>query len=135
GKFTNGTPVETVAFVHHEVRGFTVLPVLACREIVLSDQGALGDIRLGGKLALTREAEASLKSIANQRFGERDAILKMPDTLFTSAKAQEAHLTHDTCATLPELLRRKQLSPHLAREVLMGGRDVVAFCIEFTGTV
>jgi membrane-bound ClpP family serine protease len=35
--------VLTIAYVHGEVTGHTVLPVLACKEIVLSKQGKLGD--------------------------------------------------------------------------------------------
>src|SRR5262249_26170098 len=34
----------TVAFVHNDVTGHTVLPVLACREIVLSAEAKLGDV-------------------------------------------------------------------------------------------
>ena len=36
--------VNTVAFVHHKVSGHTVMPVLACKEIVMSKDGAIGEI-------------------------------------------------------------------------------------------
>jgi membrane-bound ClpP family serine protease len=38
----------TVAFVHDKVTGHTVLPVLACAELVMSDNAAIGDV-VGGK--------------------------------------------------------------------------------------
>ncbi len=36
--------VKTIAFVHAETTGHTVLPVLACQEIVMSSQARLGDV-------------------------------------------------------------------------------------------
>ncbi|MCS7272292.1 MAG: hypothetical protein NZ703_14510, partial [Gemmataceae bacterium] len=36
--------VTTVAYVHNKVSGHTVMPVLACQDIVMSRQGALGEI-------------------------------------------------------------------------------------------
>ncbi|HMC66960.1 MAG TPA: hypothetical protein VKI65_18630, partial [Gemmataceae bacterium] len=36
--------VTTIAFVHNEVARHTVLPVLACAEIVMSSEGKLGDV-------------------------------------------------------------------------------------------
>jgi membrane-bound ClpP family serine protease len=41
--------VHTVAFVHAETTQHTVLPVLACREIILSPEARLGDVRRGEK--------------------------------------------------------------------------------------
>lgn len=40
----NKAGVQTVAFVHANTTGHTVLPVLACREIVVSKEAALGQI-------------------------------------------------------------------------------------------
>jgi membrane-bound ClpP family serine protease len=39
--------VTTIAFVHNEVSGHTVLPVLACKEIIFSEKGKLGDALRG----------------------------------------------------------------------------------------
>jgi membrane-bound serine protease (ClpP class) len=39
----------TVAFVHSDVTQHTVLPVLACREIIMSPEAHLGDVRRGEK--------------------------------------------------------------------------------------
>src|SRR5262249_52015081 len=36
--------VTTIAFVHNDVTGHTVLPVLACKEIVMSKNAKLGDV-------------------------------------------------------------------------------------------
>jgi membrane-bound ClpP family serine protease len=41
--------VHTVAFVHADTTQHTVLPVLACREIILSPSAHLGDVRRGMK--------------------------------------------------------------------------------------
>jgi membrane-bound serine protease (ClpP class) len=41
--------VHTVAFVHADTTQHTVLPVLACREIILSPEARLGDVRRGEK--------------------------------------------------------------------------------------
>lgn len=42
--------VHTIAFVHGETTRHTVLPVLACRDIVFSSAGRLGDVRRGEDL-------------------------------------------------------------------------------------
>jgi membrane-bound serine protease (ClpP class) len=39
-----GDRVTTVAFVHNKVSGHTVMPALACRELVMSKGGAIGEI-------------------------------------------------------------------------------------------
>src|SRR5262249_31383384 len=39
--------VKTVAFVHHSVTGHTVLPVLACSDIIMSRDAELGDALKG----------------------------------------------------------------------------------------
>jgi membrane-bound ClpP family serine protease len=41
--------VHTVAFVHADTTQHTVLPVLACREIILAPEAHLGDVRRGEK--------------------------------------------------------------------------------------
>jgi membrane-bound ClpP family serine protease len=74
----NGRPVLTVAYVHNEVKGFAVLPVLACNEIVMSEKAKLGDLRAGGKAALPPEVETSLATLAKQ-WPAPDAVLKMAD--------------------------------------------------------
>src|SRR5947209_6075725 len=37
--------VKTIAYVRKDVTGYTVLPVLACQEIVMAPEAKLGDIR------------------------------------------------------------------------------------------
>jgi membrane-bound serine protease (ClpP class) len=41
--------VHTVAYVHADTTQHTVLPVLACREIIMSSEARLGDVRRGEK--------------------------------------------------------------------------------------
>src|SRR5262249_29270949 len=44
--------VQTTAFVHGEVGGHTVLPVLACQQLVMSSKAKLGPVLLSGRPAL-----------------------------------------------------------------------------------
>src|SRR5437588_11234506 len=71
--------VTTIAFVHRDVSAHTVLPVLACREIVLSSEARLG--------AVTRELSESLPQSKVEAYREVAArqgrcpaiVLKMLD--------------------------------------------------------
>src|ERR1700722_7861056 len=55
GRVIKNRTVKTVAFIHDEVTDHTVLPVLACREIVMSSKGKLGNI-LRSNDNLTKES-------------------------------------------------------------------------------
>ena len=55
-KFIRNLPgAQTIAFVHAKVSGHTVLPVLACKELVMSKDGSLGEIAAEGVDPLTAD--------------------------------------------------------------------------------
>ncbi|OWK38059.1 NfeD family protein [Fimbriiglobus ruber] len=49
---------KTVGYVHHKVSGHTVLPVLACQQIVVGPQGAVGEVAPGDQPLNETEANA-----------------------------------------------------------------------------
>src|SRR5262249_16255275 len=67
----------TVAFVHHEVTQHTVLPVLACREIVMSDNAEIGDVLKDQQRPLSPRVRNAYEDIAGPE--KRDLVLKMLD--------------------------------------------------------
>ncbi len=59
--------VNTIAFVHSQVTGHTVLPVLACKELVMRDKsGVLGPIVAEGMLALDPLRESAYRTRFNR---------------------------------------------------------------------
>lgn len=60
----------TVAYVHNKVSGHTVMPVLACQDIVMSRQGALGEIGAEGIEPPRNEYEGYFLR-GDPRFGEQ----------------------------------------------------------------
>src|SRR5438132_4404314 len=71
--------VTTVAFVHGEVSGQTVLSVLACREIVMSADAKLGAVTRDLPGPLSRSKIESYEEVARARSRCRAVILKMLD--------------------------------------------------------
>jgi membrane-bound ClpP family serine protease len=59
--------VRTVAFVHGEVKRHSVLPVLACSEIVFSEQGKLGPVAGAGQEA-SRVERTAYEEVVRNRF-------------------------------------------------------------------
>ena len=58
--------VRTVAYIHGDVRRHSVLPVLACSEIVFSERGRLGDVARAGK-PLSRVEQTAYEEITRNR--------------------------------------------------------------------
>lgn len=70
--------VPTIAFVHGKVSGHSVLPVLACQELVMSKSASIGDIASAG--ALTPLQKNAYDLILKDRWpGRMPAIRKMAD--------------------------------------------------------
>jgi membrane-bound serine protease (ClpP class) len=67
--------VLTIAYVHGEVRRHSVLPVLACREIVFSPQAKLGQVVAAGKTLPRSEITAYEEIVRNRR--PVDVVRKM----------------------------------------------------------
>jgi membrane-bound ClpP family serine protease len=71
--------VTTVAFVHNDVTGHTVLPVLACKEVVMAKKSRIGNVP--GKQAIRLEADKLLfyQHLAERRRYFPAIVLKMAD--------------------------------------------------------
>ncbi len=72
--------VYTVAYVHNPVTRHTVLPVLACTDLVMSENGALGDVQSGKGERLAPSARGAYERFAKLRYPlSPDLVLKMLD--------------------------------------------------------
>ncbi len=71
--------VNTVAFVHRDVTGHLVLPVLACREIVMAREAKLGDVPRGQKRPLPRDQVVFYEEVIQGRARNPALVLKMLD--------------------------------------------------------
>ncbi|MCE9565678.1 MAG: hypothetical protein K8U57_26950 [Planctomycetes bacterium] len=75
----------TVAYVHANTSGHTVLPVLACRELVMSSSAAVGQITDDGNPPLVPALNASKETIYREtlqavgRIGQAAVVKKMYD--------------------------------------------------------
>jgi membrane-bound serine protease (ClpP class) len=82
--------VRTVAFVHTETTQHTVLPVLACQELVMSSKATLGDVcgEEDAKRTLSPSEREEYRKTARRR--PPAAILKMLDPDMELVKAQNS---------------------------------------------
>jgi membrane-bound ClpP family serine protease len=71
--------ITTIAFVHNDVTGHTVLPVLACKEIVMSPRAKLGDAMRGQSDPLEEDKLVFYKRVAKGRGRYPAIVLKMVD--------------------------------------------------------
>jgi membrane-bound serine protease (ClpP class) len=73
--------VTTVAFVHGQASRHTVLPVLACKELVLSQQAVLGPVIGKDDASVAHETPewAAYKYITRNRIRSPDVVLKLLD--------------------------------------------------------
>lgn len=87
---TDRKGVTTVAYVHGDVRRHSVLPVLACAEIMYSDQGQLGPVAVAGT-ELTKTEQSAYEEISK---GRRSAVLvrKMYDPTVEVVKVGDQYL-------------------------------------------
>ncbi|MBX9578711.1 MAG: hypothetical protein K2X87_00240 [Gemmataceae bacterium] len=69
----------TVAFVHAKATGHTVLPVLACKELVMGRGAALGEVLTDGVPAPTKEKAGIYRDVAEDRKGLFPVVQKMWD--------------------------------------------------------
>jgi membrane-bound ClpP family serine protease len=68
--------VNTVAFVHKEISGHRVLPVLACKEIVMSADARLGNVVQNNSESLGQDQKHFYFQIADRWGKSRSAIIK-----------------------------------------------------------
>ncbi len=80
-------PIKTIAFVHNRVSKHTVLPVLACDQLVMSDEmdpatrqskARIGDVREGSEVPLDQSARTAYEKVA-QNFASRALVFRMID--------------------------------------------------------
>lgn len=69
----------TVAYVHGKVSGHTVLPVLACKELVMSKGASIGEVVSDTVPPLDKTMQASYEAVAEDRRAQFAAIRKMYD--------------------------------------------------------
>jgi membrane-bound serine protease (ClpP class) len=69
--------VTTVAYIHAQVKRHSVLPVLACSEIVFSEKGQLGEVSTAGGKALSRVEKTAYEEIIRGRISSPALVRKM----------------------------------------------------------
>lgn len=71
--------VTSIAFVHGEVTGHAVLPVLACQELVMSDEAKLGDAVRHQQEPVAKDQLVFYREVAEKRGRSPALVLKMLD--------------------------------------------------------
>jgi membrane-bound ClpP family serine protease len=71
--------ITTIAFVHKDVTGHTVLPVLACKEVIMSKKAKLGDVPAKQALPLERDKMLFYQHLAESRRYFPAIVMKMAD--------------------------------------------------------
>ncbi|OAI54512.1 hypothetical protein AYO44_14820 [Planctomycetaceae bacterium SCGC AG-212-F19] len=73
------TDVTSIAFVHGEVTGHAVLPVLACQELVMADEAKLGDAIRHQQDPVAKDQLVFYREVAEKRSRSPALVLKMLD--------------------------------------------------------
>jgi membrane-bound ClpP family serine protease len=81
-----GRGARTIAYVHAAVTRHSVLPVLACDEVVFSPEGSIGEVAEPGRV-LERSKRVAYEEVAGSRFSPA-VILKMFDRNLAVVKAK-----------------------------------------------
>lgn len=71
--------ITTVAFVHADVTGHAVLPVLACKDVVMSSDARLGDVHRDQPKGLKKDQRQFYEDVANGRGRCPAIVLRMAD--------------------------------------------------------
>jgi membrane-bound serine protease (ClpP class) len=138
GQIAGCKDVLTVAYVREEVTDHTVLPVLACREIVMSSKGKLGNI-LGsqGKLPPEEARQAYVKTAATHPAGDKVlAKMELPSknlSLYDLKEAQAIGLCTVPQETPSDVKDQYGLPALSMREDALEGRTPVVWRIEVHG--
>lgn len=91
GKFLLGLHgTTTIAFVRNEVTRHTVLPVLACKEVVLSERASMGNVLAEASDRLSKSERVAYEEVIEGRDPSRRAlVLKMLDRDMVVLKARK----------------------------------------------
>jgi membrane-bound serine protease (ClpP class) len=138
GKVIKNRTIKTVAFIQEEVTDHTVLPILACREIVMASKGKLGDI-LRSNDNLTKESEQAYKD-AFQIKPHPEWLKKMLEpsknlSLFDQEEAQKIGLCVARVESRPDLKIHYNLRAQSLREDALLDRTPIVWRIEIHGAL
>lgn len=129
--------VLTVAYVHGEVTDHTLLPVLACREVVMSSKGKLGQALRGQTGPLSREARQAYEDVARP-WNIPELLPRLLESgrdepLLDVEQAQKMGLCKARLETRSSVKDQYGLSPVSMRDDVLEGRTPVAWRIEVHG--
>jgi membrane-bound ClpP family serine protease len=131
--------VLTVAYVQEEVTDHTVLPVLACREIVMSSKGKLGNVLRSQEKPLPKEARQAYEDVAKAWPipGLVAKLLEPSKTLsmFDADEAQKVGLRKALLESRPSVKEQYGLPALSLREDALQGRTPVVWRIEIHGAL
>jgi membrane-bound ClpP family serine protease len=91
----------TIAYVHDEVTGHTVLPILACPTLIMSEKAALGDVLRGQREPLSETFRVIYANYAKARTDSPDLVKKMLEKTVVIAKSANGKRFVDK-AQIPE---------------------------------
>jgi membrane-bound ClpP family serine protease len=131
--------VLTVAYVQEEVTDHTVLPVLACREIVMSSKGRLGHVLRGQDKPLPKEARQAYEEVVRawpvpgllEKITDRSRNL----SLFDVEQAQKAGLCNARLESRVDVKDQYGLPALSLREDALEGRTPIVWRIEVRGAL
>ncbi len=139
GHVPNCPNVLTVAFVHDEVSDHTVLPVLTCREIVMSSKGKLGNVLRNQDKQLPREGDEAYKDAAKSRSipGLLPKVMELSRTqsTFDLEEAQKVGLCKARAETRTDVKDLYGLPALSLREDTLVDRTPVVWRIEIHGAL
>lgn len=139
--------VTTVAFVHGDVTGHAVLPVLACKEIVMSRHARLGDALRGQTRPVESDQLLFYKTVAERRRRPLPPVLKMVDRttvipqpgefseLFDAGQAEKVGLCEVKLETRNDVKDAYRLPVSSLREDPLQGRSPNAWRIALSGPI
>jgi membrane-bound ClpP family serine protease len=128
--------VITVAYLQNEVTDHTVLPVLACQEIVMASKGALGNILRSQNQPLAREAKQTYEDLAQRQYKNIPGLLpKLMDHLIDVKEAQSIGLCKALLESRPSVKDQYGLPALSLREDTLQGRTPVVWRIEVHGAI
>jgi membrane-bound serine protease (ClpP class) len=136
GQFAKCPNVLTVAYVQNDTTDHTVLPVVACREIVMSSKGRLGDILRSQTQPLAKEAKQAYEDVA-RLWPIPDLLSKLMARLplIDVEEAQRLGLCKVKLETRPGVKDQYGLPALSLREDALEGRTPIVWRIEVHGAV
>jgi membrane-bound ClpP family serine protease len=127
-----GGSIKTFAFVHGPVSRHTLLPVLACSQIIMSEDASLGPVWGEGEQPKP-EIEKIYKKLGDDRLRE-DAVNKLlQGERIVTKQARQSQLCSERAESRQEVRRKLLLSAQSLREDWLAGRQVIPWVVELNG--